>query len=387
MVNFKNNSLITEDISFILNFIEKHGYEARIVGGAVRNFLLATHGSDIDIATTATPQEVENIFASQGVRTIPIGVKYGSVSVLYNGEQYEITTLREDVKTFGRHAEVRFSSSFEEDSNRRDFTINAIYMDKEGRLYDYHGGIEDIHAGNVNFIGDAAKRISEDYLRIFRYFRFVAAYGNYRCNPEYLKIIAAQKSHIKILSGERIVSELLKIFALPDSHKIIPEMRIVLDELFELQCDALKICHELNISLSPVEKLAMLLKFSDRDDLIKSFPKSIKNLILLEKSNDPTRKLKQIPKDYRIFYAKFMAVCTYLDDQPSSAQKNLKELLHFCKSEYVDFRFRANDLKEYCVNPKLVKTLMKATREFWLNNNVSSEECKRFAIQYLRGCR
>ena len=211
----KKCEIITKDVYFILDLLEKYGHKACLVGGAVRNALLNFPVSDIDIATTALPQEVIEILKKNEISTIPTGIKYGTVTAIFKKIPYEITTLREDIQTFGRKAVVKFSKSFEEDSKRRDFTINAIYMNKNSEIFDFHHGLDDISTRNIRFIGDARKRIREDYLRILRYYRFVAKYGDYRFNPEYLSIINDLKNEMHILSSERIIGEFLKIFEKP----------------------------------------------------------------------------------------------------------------------------------------------------------------------------
>ncbi|MDR0968730.1 MAG: CCA tRNA nucleotidyltransferase [Holosporaceae bacterium] len=400
MGRLKNNLLIDDNVFFVLDAIEKRGYEARVVGGASRDFLLQRKISDVDIATSATPTEVIGIFSDLGLKTIPTGVKYGSITLLYKGKSYEITTLREDIKTFGRRAEVKFSKSFEEDSKRRDFTINAIYIDKNGKLYDYHSGIDDVFAGRIRFIGDARKRIAEDYLRILRYFRFTASHGDYKCDPKYLEIIDEMKSGVKILSTERIVSELLKIFDIPDSYRIIPPMKKVLDELFSLRVDSLAATFELGIfkSLTNVERLSMLLKFSNDDSLARryDFPRKIKELLLLKPielippspvkfENSVKYALKKTPRSLRNFYVKFLAIDAYLNKGFSKADaKNfLEELSNFCKSEYIDFKLRADDLKEYAPTEEELKAAMIAAKEFWLDDDATRDECKKVAVERL----
>ncbi|MDR2106910.1 MAG: hypothetical protein LBO73_00030 [Holosporaceae bacterium] len=389
----KNNSLADENALFLLDLIEKEGYEARIVGGAVRNFLLGREIADVDMAVSATPTEIIDICRQRGLKVIPSGIEYGSVTVLLDGRAYEITTLREDVKTFGRHAEIKFSKSFRRDSDRRDFTMNAVYADKRGKIYDYHSGIEDIFSGNVKFIGDPKRRITEDYLRIFRYFRFVAGYGNYNCNREYLEIISELKNGVKIISSERIISELLKTFEMPDSHRIVPSMREIADELFSLRFDALGLCARLGIfeSLSGSERLAMLLKFSDRNDLPNAFnfPKNIREMLLLPNETDRREifiKLKRMKKEFRIFYAKFWTVnaCSKGACSEAEAENILKELLSFCESEYADFKLKAKDLADYDLSVGELGKVMASVKKSWATvDKLSVAGCKKTASEII----
>lgn len=388
--------MIDENVFFILDLMEKSGYKTRLVGGSVRDFLLQKTISDIDMATAADPFEVMNICEQHGLPVIPTGLKHGSVSILHHGKSYEITTLREDVKTFGRHAEVKFSKSFEQDSLRRDFTINAIYMDKNGKIYDYHSGVQDIFLKNIRFIGDSRKRISEDYLRILRYFRFVAAYGDYKCNEEYLQVIEELRENMSMLSSERIIFEMLKILKIPDSYRIIPSMQKVLDELFSLEFNALEIAWQLDVfeSMTHAERLAMLLKFSKRGDLRTRYnlPKFITDMIALNSMDRPissinnsVQALKQTRELYRKFYAKFLAINLYArGERTRDESKNfLEELLSFCRSEYINFPLRGKDLQKYNLSGRKLALVMRAAKNFWMNNMISPEECMKFAQKYL----
>jgi tRNA nucleotidyltransferase/poly(A) polymerase len=393
MGNPENNSLINECVFFILNLIERNGHEVRIVGGAVRDFLLGRQVSDIDMATSASPSEIIDICKQNGLTVIPIGLAHGSVAIIRGNNFYEITTLREDIKTFGRRAEVKFSKSFEADSLRRDFTINAMYMDKEGRIYDYHSGKEDIWKKNIRFIGDARRRISEDYLRILRYFRFVAGYGDYRCRAEYLQAIDEAKHCMNMLSSERIVAELLKIFKISDSYRIIPPMRPVLDTLFSLKCDPFEICEKLGIFglLSDEERVAMLLRFSsDCNTMGKkyNFSKSIREMIMQRFGNNTSldaskQSLKRTKKSYRNFFSKFLAVNFYIIAGEDGAKSFLQQLLAFCNSDYADFLLKGSDLDEYRLSEAQLAEVMRAAKNFWLNNLVSTKECGDFARQYI----
>ena len=156
----------------VFRAISAGGFEARVVGGCVRNALIGLPVTDIDIATTATPQEVMRLAADAGLATAPTGLAHGTVTVIADGAPLEVTTLRTDVESHGRHATVAFTSDWLADASRRDFTINALYCDAHGRVHDPLGGYPDLVARRVRFIGDAASRIREDYLRIMRFFRF-----------------------------------------------------------------------------------------------------------------------------------------------------------------------------------------------------------------------
>jgi len=198
----------------------------RYVGGCVRNAVLGLPIHDLDMATTHTPQEVMDILGRHGIKTIPTGLKHGTVSVPYGQSAIEITTLRRDVATDGRHAIVEFSNDWATDAARRDFTINALYMDQNGQIFDPLGcGIPDLKHHRVRFIGDASARISEDYLRILRFFRFSLYYARGPLDPQGRKACTQKRAGLKGLSKERITQELTKIITHDDCVKILAAMQ------------------------------------------------------------------------------------------------------------------------------------------------------------------
>lgn len=211
------------------------GTPVRFVGGAVRDALLgmATKKMDLDLCTPATPAAVTTLLETAGIAAKPTGIAYGTVTAVHDGDHLEITTLRRDIDTDGRHATVSFGTSWEEDAARRDFTINALSCDPDGTLHDYFGGLADLQNGIVRFIGDPVARVREDYLRILRFFRFYARFGTGEADPEALGACAALKSHIAELSRERVWMELSKLLALDVPHKAARAMQLcgVLDAL------------------------------------------------------------------------------------------------------------------------------------------------------------
>lgn len=209
----------------LLSILSQDGEEARIVGGAVRNALLDEPINDIDIATTTTPEETIRRAEEAGFKTVPTGVAFGTVTVIAKGHAYEVTTLRADIETDGRRAKVKFGRDWQMDAGRRDFTINALYADKDGRIYDDVGGLADITTRTVRFIGDAGQRIEEDYLRILRFFRFFAWYGDGRPDGEGLKAATRLKEGLSQLSAERIWAELKKTLSAPDPSRALLWMR------------------------------------------------------------------------------------------------------------------------------------------------------------------
>jgi len=196
--------------------------KARFVGGSVRNALMGRPVEDIDIATPIRPDEVTRLLESAGIKAVPTGIDHGTVTAVVDGKPFEITTLRRDVETDGRHAVVAFSEDWAEDAERRDFTMNALYASIDGEVFDYAGGVEDLKAGRVRFAGDAATRIREDYLRILRLFRFHAWYGRDELDSEALRAAAVEKAGLASLSGERIQKEMLRLL---EAENPMPSLR------------------------------------------------------------------------------------------------------------------------------------------------------------------
>lgn len=210
----------------LLAVLDCDGEEARVVGGAVRDALLGQVPGDIDVATTATPDEVMRRAHDAGFKPVPTGIEHGTVTVVVNGKPIEVTSLREDIETFGRKAVVRFGRDWKADAERRDFTINALSAGRDGTVADLVGGLADLAARRVRFIGDAHQRIREDYLRILRFFRFHAAYGAGEPDPTGLSAAIARRDGLDQLSRERVRMELMKLLPAP---RAAPTLAIMAD--------------------------------------------------------------------------------------------------------------------------------------------------------------
>ena len=210
----------------LLKALDAKSGTARFVGGAVRDLLLDEEHSDLDLATTLSPQEVVRRLETTGIKAVPTGIEHGTITAVSSGTVVEVTTLRSDVSTDGRRATVAFTDDWKADAGRRDFTINALYADPfTGELFDYYDGIDDLRSRTVRFIGDPLQRIAEDHLRILRYFRFHARYGHGEPDPAAIAASCARANDLMALSRERIADELLKLLALPDPT---PTVRLML---------------------------------------------------------------------------------------------------------------------------------------------------------------
>jgi len=200
------------------------GPDSRFVGGAVRNTLLGREVSDIDIATPLLPDVVAKRLTAAGLGAVPTGVEHGTITAIASGTPFEVTTLRRDVATDGRRAVVAYTTDWKEDAARRDFTMNALYATADGEVIDLVGGVADLNAGRVHFVGDATTRIREDYLRILRLFRFHAWYGKGEIDAEALRAAAAEKAGLAKLSGERVQKELLRLLEAENPAPVLRTM-------------------------------------------------------------------------------------------------------------------------------------------------------------------
>jgi tRNA nucleotidyltransferase/poly(A) polymerase len=250
----------------VLAVLDHAGEEARVVGGAVRNAMFGQTPDEVDIATTAVPDTVIERTRAAGFKAVPTGIDHGTVTVIVDGTPFEVTTLRADIETFGRKAKVAFGRDWKTDAERRDFTINALSVDRAGEIFDYVGGLADIDARRVRFIGDPAKRIAEDFLRILRFFRFHATYGHGAPDPAGLAACIAAREGLGQLSRERIRMELLKLLRAEHATPTLAVMTeaglleavlggIPLLASFENSC---KVARAVGVACDPVRRLGAL---------------------------------------------------------------------------------------------------------------------------------
>lgn len=213
------------DLQSVFDAIEAGGHRSWLVGGAVRNALLDAPVEDLDLATDAPPDRVSELARAAGLKPVPTGIDHGTVTVVSGGRGFEVTTLRRDVETDGRHAVVAFSDDLAQDAQRRDFTMNALYADRAGAVIDPVGGLDDLRARRLRFVGDPAQRIAEDYLRILRFFRFLAWYGR---DADAAAVAACRdlRNGLDRISRERIGQELRKLLTAPDP---VPAVRLMQD--------------------------------------------------------------------------------------------------------------------------------------------------------------
>ena len=221
----RDMSLLREGpLADALKLLNGDGEETRLVGGTVRDLAVGASPGDFDLATTARPETVMARARAAGFPVLPTGIVHGTVTIIAKGLPIEVTTLREDIATDGRHAEVAFGRDFRRDALRRDFTINALSIDLEGRVHDYVGGLADLAARRVRFIGEARLRIREDYLRILRFFRFSARFGEGELDADGFAATIRERAGLAVLSRERVRAELLKLLAAPRAGEVVAKV-------------------------------------------------------------------------------------------------------------------------------------------------------------------
>ena len=290
-----------KNIKLLFKIFKKDNEETRFVGGCIRDLIIKKKENyDVDLATTLKPNEIIKILKKKKIKIIKSGFSHGTVIAILNKEKFEITTLRKDIKTDGRHAKVKFTKDWISDSNRRDFTINAMSCDFNGNLYDYHVGVKDLKEGRIKFIGDPKKRIKEDFLRILRYFRFYAYYGKKNIDNSQINIFNNLSSNLKKLSSERVYSEFKQILLSDNLYKVIKLMENsgVLKYIIFNNNNVEKIK-----SLNKLNKINYLIDFSTRLAILlnkKNVSRVSKNLKLPKTENIKIKKIIQLHKDFNL---------------------------------------------------------------------------------------
>ena len=379
----------------LLNNKEKN--QSMLVGGCVRDFLqFGTFSSDVDISTILKPKEVIEVLKkykknnqNQNITILDKDAKYGTIIAIINEQRYEITTTRADIDCFGRQANIEFCESFEVDSNRRDFTINALYVGIDSKIYDFHNGITDLKKQIVNFIGDAEKRIKEDYLRIIRFFRFSAKFDNLNFNNEIIEILQQNKEGLLKLSRERIRSEVYKILDCKNWFLCLKNIEKYgfIENIFLIQhyktannlnffknisdakyTNIVKLFYFFDKNIEIIDKFIENLRFTNEEKKFVVFLKNISNcLINFEKNNELNFKLKVIffdtiksnKKDY------IYSIFQLLD------YKKQEKITEFMKS-YKETPIKADDLIKLGYSGRKLGEKLEQTKENWIKNNFTS---------------
>lgn len=317
---------------------------ARFVGGCVRDALLGKIDPevDLDVATPLLPEQVIERLEAAGIKAIPTGIAHGTVTAIVDGRSFEITTLRRDTACDGRHADVAFTDDFKLDAERRDFTINAMSTDRYGRLADYFGGVEDLQAGRIRFVGEASERVREDYLRILRFFRFYARHGRPPADPEALAACREGAPGLARLSGERIHGEMLKLLASGDAVAALTLM---------IETDVLR--HVLPIHVD-LEALGRLIAVDPESDPL------LRLAALLHSTSDQKSTLAAVAA-WRFSKADMSGLERLIKEPllalPISSSDSRRKIYHLGAESYLDLlklsANRADDLAEALPLPKI----------------------------------
>lgn len=361
----------TKELLLLNNiFNGTHGDNLRIVGGAIRNFLLNKEISDFDLSTTFLPEQTIKILEQNNIKYFSTGIGFGTVVAVINNKIFEITTTREDIKTDGRHAEVKFTQNFEIDAKRRDFTFNALYLDFRNNLFDYFNGIEDLMKGIVRFIGNAENRIQEDYLRILRFFRFYCYYGIVLDNQG-LKYSIKYKDKLTTLSGERIKAEMFKILLSNYPIKTLHIMNQngilqIITSIDDFDFNKIELLYSIKKyiknNVSPELVLSLLLKNIDELDILKNkwkLSKKENNKIfnLLLHKGDKIYNKKQIQE--LLFYSNDknhvidLVIINAILNNINNPQDYINNLINFIQSIKIpSFPINGNDLEKLDIKNK-----------------------------------
>lgn len=287
------------------------GGEARVVGGAVRDFLMGRASGDLDVASTLTPEQTMELAVANGWKAIPTGLAHGTVTVVLPGRVIEVTTLRRDVETDGRHAKVEYTNRFEEDAARRDFTFNALYMDAQGEVFDFFDGKKDLAEKRVKFIGDAATRITEDGLRILRYFRFLATHGSIASAAE-LEVIRQKREMLRSLSGERIAMEMGKLLSARDPSYSVAQMAA---------CDLAPLLSDTHWNAQKLQQLVSL------ETQYKTVPNAWVRLLAMIAPGERVQAAAWISERYKVSRADRTQLAQLAVPRPAVSEAELKEQL------------------------------------------------------------
>lgn len=377
----------------LFDLLLEGGGEAMVAGGAVRNALFDLPILDVDIATTLLPDEVVRRLEARGFKAIPTGIEHGTVTAILDGASYEVTTLREDIETDGRHAVVRFGTDWMRDAQRRDLTINALYCDRDGKVFDFVGGLPDIASKSVRFVGEASERVKEDALRMLRFFRFFAYYGSGRPDASGLKACNKHRDLLGNLSAERVWAELKKMLGADNPSRALLWMRTanvlaeVLPESAKWGIDAIPVLIELEDKhgwgADPMLRLAAMIRPNDETIITLADRLTLSNAERQRLLNWARVDVSDFGKSWSVFEQQLyradqtaaidkikLEVCALMMRGDDAGKEHLEELV--ARVEYWDkpeFPVRGADLLETGVEagPQMGERL-KALEQAWVES-------------------
>ena len=340
-----------KEAQIIFSYLNEVGHESKVrfVGGCVRKSICGQTIDDIDLATSLDPDQIKKKLSKENIKLIDTGIEHGTITAIINKKKFEITTLRKDILTDGRHAKVEFISSWEQDASRRDFTINSIYADIEGRIFNPLNGVEDLKNGLIKFIGLPEERMQEDYLRILRYFRFFVAYSKADFDQDIIKSIKKNINGLNKISNERIFDELKKILNLKKSYNLFcnkDSKEIILNIFPQFKhYERLKILNSLDKKFRDKydNYLILALLIVDQSDNYEYFSHKYKV------SNNIKKRFKNISTNYE-----------NIKSSNFFSEKNIKKLVYFLNKEYVLDLL----LFSICINKKINISSVKKLIEY-----------------------
>ena len=361
-----------------------------VVGGSIRDALLNREITDIDFATSLEPKTITEILNKENIKFIDVGIDHGTVTAIINERKFEITTFRNDIFTDGRHAQVSFSNSLEEDALRRDFTINAMYLDKGGNLIDPTDGKKDLENRVVRFIGNPDERIKEDYLRILRYFRFLALFGNISPDAEVMKTITANLDKLSVVSKERQWNELKSILSLTAPNNAISAMSEIglLDDYFDgtgindAFVNLIEIESRISFSIDPILRLSTLIENSldKANTIIKKLPLSKSDSTDLLKLSTLNKKIVSYMSMKEVRYLLYLLgrdgfqkqiLVNWAKDKNNKNEVNWRSLYEVAQSwEKPSFALTAKDVINMGISQgPMVGDILKEVEDWWAEND------------------
>ena len=386
-------SLILEqnDVAQVFDLFETYQKNSIfVVGGAIRDALLNREITDIDFATPLEPKTITEILNKENIKFIDVGINHGTVTAIINERKFEITTFRNDIFTDGRHAQVSFSNSLEEDALRRDFTINAMYLDKSGNLIDPTDGKKDLENRVVRFIGNPDERIKEDYLRILRYFRFLALFGDISPDAEVMKTIKANLDKLSVVSKERQWNELKSILSLTAPNNAISAMSEIglLDDYFngiginDAFVNLIEIESKISFSIDPILRLSTLIENSldKANTIIKKLPLSKSESTDLLKLCTLNKKVVSYMSMKEVRYLLYLLgrdgfqkqiLVTWAKDANNKNEVNWRSLYEVAQSwEKPSFALTAKDVINMGISQgPMVGDILKEVEDWWAEND------------------
>ena len=361
-----------------------------VVGGSIRDALLNREITDIDFATSLKPKTITEILNKENIKFIDVGIDHGTVTAIINERKFEITTFRNDIFTDGRHAQVSFSNSLEEDALRRDFTINAMYLDKGGNLIDPKDGKTDLENRVVRFIGNPDERIKEDYLRILRYFRFLALFGDISPDAEVMKTIKANLDKLSVVSKERQWNELKSILSLAAPNNAISAMSEIglLEDYFDgtgindAFVNLIEIESRISLSIDPILRLSTLIENSldKANTIIKKLPLSKSDSTDLLKLSTLNKKIVSYMSMKEVRYLLYLLgrdgfqkqiLVNWAKDTNNKNEVNWRSLYEVAQSwEKPSFALTAKDVINMGISQgPMVGDILKEVEDWWAEND------------------